>query len=152
MSLLPAQVKSKQRCPSPPAPLQPEIQLMIRNFADALMERHGDLFTGDPRLKSRIAAELRRLLPPQAGRPGLASVTVAIQLHREIERSHPERSAKEIWAEIYARVIPNWETLSVVQRREEADQLHRQVRWRIGARRKRCGESRRGSREPGTAL
>ena len=136
MSPPPAPAKPTRRR-LPPAPIPPELQSMVRSFADALLERHGDLFTRDPRLKRRIAAELRRLLPPQPGRPGLATVTAAIRLHVEIRRSHPERSHKEIWKEIYPRVIPGWQNLSVIERQTEADRLHRQAQWRIAARRKR---------------
>lgn len=132
----PAPVTPAGRC-RPPVQLPSELQSMVRNFADALLEHYGDLFPRDPRLKCRIAAELRRLLPPQPGRRGLAVVTAAIRLHGEIQRSHPERSSKEIWAEIYPRVIPGWPNLSVIERRTEADQLHRQAQWRIAARRKR---------------
>jgi hypothetical protein len=115
MSPQPASVKLARRRLQPPAPIAPELHSIVRNFADALLERHGDLFARDPRLKRRIAAELRRLLPPQPGRPGFASVTEAIRLHGEITRSHPERSHKEIWKEIYPRVIPGWQNLGVIE-------------------------------------
>ena len=131
-------VKSKRRRRWPRAPIPPELEAEIRTVADGLLERHGDLFSRDPRLKARVAAELRRRLPPQPGRRGYATVTAAIKLHHEIQRSHPQWASKQIWKQIYVALIPNWATLGATERRTEADQLHRQARWRLSARRRRA--------------
>jgi hypothetical protein len=45
-------------------------------------------------------------------------------------------TAKEIWREIYRRVIPEYEILTVLERRAAKDQLRRQVRWRLYARKR----------------
>jgi hypothetical protein len=122
---------------------------MVRRFAGDLIERHADLLTRDPQLKIRITAMLRRLLPPRpcrSGRPGLASVTAAIRLHNELTQSFPERSSKEVWREVYRVVVPRWDALSPIERRSEADRLHRRVRWRLAAARKRARRARRNGK------
>src|SRR5262249_42875376 len=97
-------------------------------------------------MKTRVSAMLRRLLPPRSrpGRPDFATVTAAIGLHAELKRSSPESSPKEIWKEIYRRLIPQWDNLRRIERRQEADELRKRVRWRLYARRRKHREPRAG--------
>jgi hypothetical protein len=137
--LRPPLAPAKRRCRSTPVPLPPELQSRLRRFAAELIEHHGDVFKNDSEIKSRVAAMLRRYLPPwprRGGRPGFVSVTLAIRLHGEIKWAHPEWSNKKIWDEVYRRSIPRWEVLSTIERRTEADWLHSRVRWRLCARRR----------------
>jgi hypothetical protein len=64
-------------------------------------------------------------------------VTPAIRLLDELRRAHPERSLKEIWRQIYRERYLEYTTLPLIERRSEEDQLHRQVCWRLYARRRR---------------
>ena len=126
--------------------IPPELQIRIHSFAVELIEHHGDAFS-DPEMKNRIAGLLRRGLPPRSrrpGRPGFAIVSAAIGLHAELKRSSPESSPKEIWKEIYRRLIPKWDDLSRIERRTEAEELRRRVRWRVYARRRKHWKPRTG--------
>jgi len=130
-----------------PVSIPPELQAMVRTFAAELIEQHGvDAFNRDPQLKSRLAAMLQRCLPPRRkpGRPGFATVTAAIGLHTELKRSSPESSPKEIWKEIYRRLIPRWDNLRRIERWQEADDLRKRVQWRLYAQRRKHRKARAG--------
>jgi hypothetical protein len=45
-------------------------------------------------------------------------------------------SSEDIWQVIYPAVIPEYDHLPPIERRTEQDRLHRQVRWRLYARRR----------------
>jgi hypothetical protein len=64
-------------------------------------------------------------------------VTAAIRLLEKLRRLHPDRSHKEIWREIYRRVIPKHENLPAIERREAKHELRERVRWRLEIRRRR---------------
>jgi hypothetical protein len=85
---------------------------------------------------ARLFAAQLPPLPRPPGRPGFAAVTAAVRLREELRRTRPEMTAKEIWREIYRSLIPQYGTLRAIERRAVEDQLHRQVRWRIYARRR----------------
>jgi hypothetical protein len=117
----------------------------VIEFAQGLQRNHAPVFAGNPRLKHRVAQLVKLQLPPQPGRPGLVIVTAAIRLLHDLRRIHPEKPAKEIWKEIYRRLIPNYARLSFIERRTAEQQLHQQVRWRLSARRRRRARLRGGS-------
>jgi hypothetical protein len=109
-------------------------------FGRQLQEKFSSVFASNPRLKFRVARLLGAQLPPlprRRGRPGFEPVTSAIQLRDELRRAHPEKSLREIWRQIYRAVIPLYDALPLIERRAEEDRLHRQVRWRLAARRRR---------------
>jgi len=58
-------------------------------------------------------------------------------LREELRRLDPQRPYKAIWREVYRRVIPQYNALSELERREAKDQLRRRVYWRLRARRRR---------------
>jgi len=93
----------------------------------------------DPRLKDRAARFLRSLLPPKRkrGRPGILSVTKAIQLLTKLHREHPEQEMRKRWQQIYSQVIPNYENLTRQQQRAQEIPLRDQVRNRRNQGRKR---------------
>jgi hypothetical protein len=102
------------------------VEVMIRRFAAELVEHHGDLFTRDSQMKSRVVALLRRSLPPtprSPGRPGYASVSAAIRMRNELRRAHRDWTPKQVWREIYPRVISAYASLDPIERREEENQL-----------------------------
>jgi len=119
-----------------PDPIREEVVSLGKRLADFFSAA----FAGNSRLKYSVGRLLTAQLPPRprpGGRPGCAMVSAAISLREELRRLHPERSHKEIWREIYRRVIPEYETLPVIERRASQDQLHRRVYWRLRARRRR---------------
>ena len=112
----------------------------IVSFGKLLTELFGSAFAENSRLKFAVGRLLTSQLPPRPrppGRPGYATVTAAIRLRDELQRLHPEKSHKEIWREIYRCMIPEYEILPAIERRAAKDQLRRQVRWRLRARRRR---------------
>jgi hypothetical protein len=135
-SLARAPGKARRR-ESIPAPIHEEVV----SFAKLLTKFFGSAFSSCPRLKYAVGRLLVSQLPPCSrppGRPGLIVVSQAINLREELRRTHPEMNAKEIWREIYRRVIPQYATLTdAIERRAAQDQLRRQVCWRLGARRRR---------------
>jgi len=101
-----------------PGLIPPELQAKVREFAAELSEQHADAFE-ELEMKNRIAGLLRRCLPPRPrrpGRPGIANVTAAIRLLAELQRLNPARPAKEIWQQIYRRLIPRWDNLGRIER------------------------------------
>jgi hypothetical protein len=128
-------------------PIHPDIRAIVRRCAAELAADHGDAFTRDLRLKNRVAALLRRSLPPRPrrpGRPGLPNVTGAIRRHAEITESSPELSSKRIWRLVYRDVIPGWDAMNAADRKEKQDWLRERVRWR-----KRAAERRIKRKRPG---
>jgi len=122
-----------------PVSIPSELEARIRAFATELAAHHRDVFSLDAQMKNRLAGLLRRCLPPRPrrpGRPGFVSVTAAIKLLAELQGSFPERPAKEIWQELYRRIIPEWDTLKQIERRDRAYELHRRVRGRLYIRRR----------------
>jgi hypothetical protein len=119
-----------------PAPIHEEVV----SFGKFVAELFGPAFAGNSRLKYSIGRLLTAQLPPSpqpGGRPAFAIVTAAICAREEAKRRHPERSDKEIWGEIYRCVIPHYETLPAIERREAAQQLRKRTYWRLHARRRR---------------
>jgi hypothetical protein len=121
-----------------PFPIPSDLKSKIRQFAAELVEQHGEAFSRERQLKSRLAAALRRLLRPRrSGRPAIVGVSAAIRVRARLKRSHPEWTPKEIWRQVYISTIPEWNALPAFKRREEACQLRQRVRWRMAARRRR---------------
>src|SRR5882724_1896536 len=97
--------KRRRSGPRLPAVVRKEITRCLRQ-----LRQHRKLFTADPRLKDRTARFLRSILPPKRrrGRPGLGSVTVAIQLLNRFKRQHPEEKPEQIWKRIYPEAISKY--------------------------------------------
>ena len=74
--------KARRRRPRPRLPAA--VRKEIARFARELRRQHHKLFATDSKLKHRAARFLRSLLPPKRkrGRPGIDSVTKAIQLRQ----------------------------------------------------------------------
>ena len=88
------------------------------------------LFLSDPTLKERGARLYRRLLPPRArrpGRPGLAEVTLALQM----------REQGKAWSQIYPACIQDYSNLDPTIRRWRQRELRDRVRSRRYQQRKR---------------
>jgi hypothetical protein len=114
-----------------------QLQEEITSFAKFLVEFFGPAFAANPRLKHSVGRLLTAQLPPEQrrGRPPFAQVSRAIALRETLRKTRPEMALKQIWREIYARVIP--QGLPALERSDAEDQLRRRVRWRLSARRRR---------------
>ena len=124
------------------------IRQEVIEFGKRLRAGFGADFAAARMLKHDVARLLASRLPPdprRPGRPGYAIVTAAIRLRAKLRRSHPEKSHKEIWHEVYRQTIPRHGDLPLIERRAEEDRLRKQVRWRLVARR-RCRRPRRGGK------
>jgi hypothetical protein len=127
-----------------PSPIREE----VISFGKLLTECFGSAFSSSSRLKNAVGRLLVSQLPPRSrlpGRPGLISVSQAISLREELRRTRPEMTARQIWREIYRRLIPQYATLDAIERRAAEDKLRRQVRWRLSARRRRQRDGKRGT-------
>jgi hypothetical protein len=102
------------------------MEAVVHRFAQELIERHGTAFSGDrhetPHRK--FAAPMPSTAPGRPFGAGLASVTVAIRLQAELKRLSPELSSKQVWQEIYRRLIPGWDDLGLIERRAAAADEH----------------------------
>jgi hypothetical protein len=130
-------------------PIPPGMEMKVKRFAVELAADYGEDFARDPTLRNRVSAMLRRSLPPRPrrpGRPGFANVTTAIRLHSEVTRSCPELTDKQAWRRIYPAVIPDWDSLSPVERREAGARLRERVRWRKRAAERRARQKRSGGK------
>jgi hypothetical protein len=133
---MPAAKKPKRQGSGPrlPREIRKEITLCARQ-----LRHHRALFTADPMLRDRAARVLKSMLPPRRkrGRPGIASVTSAMMLLKKLQREHPEQERKQLWPQVYRRVIPNYATLPREQQRAKELLLREQVRSRRNQQRKR---------------
>jgi hypothetical protein len=118
-----------------PAPIHEETV----SFGKLLAEFFGPAFAANPRLKFAVGRLLMGQLPPlprPPGRPGFAAVSAAVRLREKLRRTRPEMTAREIWREIYRSVIPQYDALPVIERREASGQLRQRVGWRLAARKR----------------
>ena len=110
----------------------------VLSFGLLISEMFKLVFVSRPRLKLAVGRLLTSQLPPRPpGNPGYATVSKAIALREELRRLDPQQPYKAIWREVYRRVIPQYNALSELERREAKDQLRRRVYWRLRARRRR---------------
>jgi hypothetical protein len=111
-----------------------EIRRLVVEFSRHLRYEFGANFATSRALKNSVARLLTSGLPPDPGRPGRpggAIVTAAIWLRAKLRRSHPERSHKQIWREVYEQIIPRYGELPVIERLDAEHQLRQRVRWRL---------------------
>jgi hypothetical protein len=127
--------KSKRRQPTPALPAA--VRKEITRLARELNRQHRSLFMADPKLKDRAARLLRSLLLPKRkrGRPGIDSVTKAIQLRARFRRQHPGERPEQIWKRVYPEAIPGYAGMNPHDQKHARQVLRERVRWR---RRKRC--------------
>ena len=115
------------------------IRQAVLELAGRLRSEFGADFAANRVLKHDVAQLLRAELPPaprRPGRPGYATVTAAIRLRAELRRSHPQKSHKQIWREVYRKIIPRYGDLPLLERLAAEHQLHSRVHWRMNARRR----------------
>src|SRR5262249_39978067 len=117
-----------------PSPIPRELLRDVFRLGRELKRRHRAALTADPKLKDRVVRLLRSILPPKPrrrGRPGIHSVTVAIKLQRSLKRKYPHERPAQIWERIYPLAIPNYESMSPLEQKNEREQLRERVRWRL---------------------
>ena len=115
------------------------IRQAVLDFAGRLRSEFGGDFAAGRMMKQRVARLLASQLPPdprRPGRPGDPCVTRAIQMRAELRRSHPQKSHKQIWAEVYCKTIPRYEDLPLLERLAAEHQLHSRVCGRLHKRRR----------------
>ena len=134
----------QQRKPNPrrrsAPPLPAAVRKEIRRLARALNGQHGRLFLADPKLKDRAGRFLKSLLlpkPRRRGRPGMSSVTTAINLLGRLRRQYPAERRAKIWQRIYPEVIANYAGMNAVDQKYARQVLRERVRWRMRTRRRR---------------
>jgi hypothetical protein len=134
------QIKARIRRRKPkPEKISKELCQVVTEFAKRLQAEFGLIFAGSQRVKHDVARMLKSQLPPlprRPGRPGSLRVTAAIHMRDQLRLSQPGKPMKEIWREIYRTLISGYDALPPIERRTERDRLHRQVRWRLYARRR----------------
>jgi hypothetical protein len=120
----------KHRRPSPRLPTA--IRKEIVQFARELRRQHRNLFIADPKLKDRASRFLRSPLPPKPkrGRPGLDSVTKAIQLRKRFRRQYPGEKPEQIWKRIYPEAVPGYASMDRERQKAERILLRERVRSR----------------------
>jgi hypothetical protein len=119
----------------------------IARFALNLKRDHISLFASNPSLRKRVGQFLTALLPPKPkrrGRPGIPSVTRAIQLRKELHRQFRKEPWPKIWERIYPEVIPGYADLSDHEKKRAREVLRERVRWRL-----KIKKTRRSLRPPG---
>jgi hypothetical protein len=119
-----------------PAQLRKEVTEHCRSIAC----KYGVDFKADRDLKARVLRLERALLPPRPkprGRPRNPIVSRALALYRKFRRKFPELSPRQLWAQVYPLVIPEWETKSDFERRCVRDELRERIAWRQRKRRSR---------------
>jgi hypothetical protein len=132
------QSKSRRRSATPPVPAA--VRKEIIHIARELNRQHGQLFKANPKLKDRAARFLRSLLPPRPrrrGRPGIDSVTKAIQLRAKLRRQYPGERPEQIWRRIYPEAISGYAGMSTVDQKNARQVLRERVRWRLRDRKRR---------------
>jgi hypothetical protein len=113
--------------------LPKELRKNLISIARKLAREHHALFTSEPNLRKRAGQFLTALLPPKPrrrGRPGRADVTTAIRLLRSFRRLYPKERPAQHWERIYPQAIPNYASMTEVQRADTRQQLRERVRWR----------------------
>ena len=126
---------AKRRKPAMPPELRKEVVAHCRSIG----RKYGAAFKADRDLKARVLRLERALLPPRPrrrGRPKNPIVSRAIALYRRLRREFPEASPRQLWRQIYPRVIEGWATMSELERRGARDQLRERIAWRRRKRRK----------------
>jgi hypothetical protein len=117
----------------------------LATIARKLAREHRPLFTSDPNLRKRAGQFLTALLPPKPrrrGRPGLPSVTTAIQLLRKFRRQYPNDRGGKIWERIYPEAIPGYANMDQLKQGDARQELRERVRWRLRE------DKRRSARKP----
>lgn len=105
-----------------------ELGPTIRQFAKRLRHDHASEIAADPwGFKRKAKRFLGLYLPPSPGRPRKATITRALELHRQ---GTP-------WPDIYRECIPNHASLGWKERRLEIGRLRNGVRTRQRLNRKR---------------
>jgi hypothetical protein len=121
--------KAKRRTPSIPRELRKEVVERIRSIG----RRYRAAFAADRELKVRVLTLTRALLPPRPrrrGRPHNPIVTAAIALYGKFQRKSPEESPRQLWSRVYPLAIPQWESMSELERRHARDELRERIAWR----------------------
>lgn len=111
----------------------------LANFARHLARDYRQLLASDPIYRKRAGQFLTALLPPKPrrrGRPGIPGVTLAIRLIAQFRRQYPGERAEQIWSRVYPLAIPNYATMSELERSDARQELRERVRWRQTARRR----------------
>jgi hypothetical protein len=123
--------KGKRRSRSRPG-IPTAVRKEITRAARELNRQCRKLFLADPGLKDRGARLLRSLLPPKVkrGRPGIAAVTQAIVLLRQLRRRYPLERPAALWKRVYPAVIPNYAAMKPIDQKTAREQLRERVRWR----------------------
>jgi hypothetical protein len=137
MTAMSAPAKTKIRRGRKREKIPRALRAAVIESAKKLRAEFGSLFTATPRLKRRAAGLFESNLPPRRrrpGRPGFRLVTKAIRLRNQLRRGHPELSSKEVWHRIYSALIPDYQNLPLLERRQAERQLHQRARWRLDAR------------------
>ena len=135
------ETSGKKRRPPLPREYRQAIVLTAREHR----KRYRLLFLSDPTLKDRGARLYRSLLlprPRKPGRPGLAEVSLALQMR---EQGKP-------WSEIYPACIQDYPNLDPSSRRWRQRELRDRVRSRRYQQRKRRELRRSGRRSWGQPL
>jgi hypothetical protein len=120
---------AKRRKPAMP----PELRKEAVEHCRSISRKYGADFAADRDLKDRLLRLERALLPPRPrrrGRPKNPIVTRAIALYRKLRRESPQQSPRQLWSQVYPRVIERWDTMSELDRRGARDQLRERIAWR----------------------
>ena len=119
--------------PKPPLPphhgrAKSSLDQYVRRFASRLLLEYGTDVSRDPKgFKKRVVALLRRNLPPFAGRPTEAAITLAINLRKKgLE-----------WSAIYPSCIPRHASLPPAERQIAESNLRAARRSRRNATKRR---------------
>jgi hypothetical protein len=133
-----AKRKRRHRASGIPGSLRKE----IRQFAKAIGKRYRGEFAQDPKLKARASRFLKALLPPHArrGRPRNTETTQAISRYRKLRRENRNQRPRELWVQVAAELIPNYESYSHLEQRALVDDLRNRAKRSL--RKRPCRKSR----------
>jgi hypothetical protein len=119
------------------AKLPPELAAAAHRDARRVGRKFQRLFLGDPRLKERYAAAIRKDLPPRPrppGQPAQQQITEAEKLLRRVRREHPEEDRSQHLERVCAALFPDWQRRPPQARRQDKRVLANQIRSRRNAR------------------
>ncbi len=134
----------RRTSPSAQKPLPVELVTDIMAAARKVVEQHELSFLADRKLKDRAARLFRTVLPPRPGRPGrkrIANVTLAVRLQRRLKRENPDAKPEQIWARVYPKAIPNYQSLTSETRWNEQRRLRDRVHSRKRQNQKQHGKA-----------
>jgi hypothetical protein len=127
-----------------PRSLRKEIAACARK----LKRNHRALFTSVPAYRKQVGQFLTTALlprkPKRRGRPGIPSVTTAIRLQEKFRREHPGEKHEQLWDRICPKVIPNYDAMRELEKRDARAQLIARVKDRRKKRKRQARGSKQG--------